>query len=70
MPNWTANHDMTNLVFAIVKITYNKEKNVTGLGDMKFVLENSMSEPGDCLYDYMTNTRYGAGIASTEIYAA
>lgn len=70
MPHWTADHDMSYLVFAIVKITYNKEKNVTGLGDMTFVLENTMSEPGDCLYDYMTNTRYGAGIDPTEIYAS
>jgi hypothetical protein len=22
-----------------------------------------MTEPGDCLYDYMTNAMYGAGIA-------
>lgn len=70
MPNWTANHLMTDLVFAIVRIDYNREKNVTGLGDMKFVLENNMSLPGDCLYDYMTNTKYGAGIAATEIYVS
>ena len=70
VPNWTANHLMTDLVFAIVRIDYNKEKNVTGLGDMKFVLENNMSLPGDCLYDYATNTKYGAGIDPTEIYAS
>jgi hypothetical protein len=70
VPNWTANHLMTDLVFAIVRIDYNKEKEVTGLGDMKFVLENTMSLPGDCLYDYATNTKYGAGIDPTEIYAS
>jgi hypothetical protein len=68
MPAWTANHTMTNLCFALIRIDYNREKNVTGLGDIKFVIENSMTKPGDCLYDYMTNTRYGAGIASSEIY--
>jgi hypothetical protein len=26
-----------------------------------------MTQPGDCLLDYMTNTRYGAGIAAQEI---
>lgn len=70
MPNWTANHDMSGLVFAIVRIDYNREKSVTGLGDMKFVLENTMTLPGDCLYDYMTNNRYGAGINPGEIYAS
>jgi hypothetical protein len=59
---------MTNLCFALIRIDYNREKNVTGLGDIKFVIENSMTKPGDCLYDYMTNTRYGAGISAEEIY--
>ena len=70
MPGWTPNHIMASLVFAIVTVTYNKEKNVTGLGDMTFVLENSMKEAGDCLFDYMTNTVYGAGINPAEIYAS
>lgn len=67
MPNWTNAHMMNELVFALVKVTYNKEKNVTGLGNMDFYLSNSMKQPGDCLYDYMTNARYGAGISDTEI---
>jgi len=69
IPGWTANHAMTNLAFALVRVDYNREKNVTGLGTLRFVLENTMSQPGDCLYDYMTNTRYGAGIPAQEIYA-
>jgi hypothetical protein len=67
MPYWTSNHTMNNLVFAIVEITYNKTKNVTSLPNMSFAIQNSMNMPGDCLYDYMTNTRYGAGIDPTEI---
>lgn len=70
MPNWTANHLMSDLVFVIVRVNYNREKNVTGLGDMTFVIENTMSQAGDCLYDYMTNTRYGAGIDPSGIYAS
>ena len=66
-PDWTANHDMSGLVFALVRIDYNREKNITGLGTMTFVLENTMNQAGDCLYDYMTNTRYGAGIDPAEI---
>lgn len=70
MPNWTSNHMMTNLVFAIVRIDYSKEKNLTSIPKITFHVTNSMSLPGDCLYDYMTNTRYGAGIAAEDIYVA
>jgi hypothetical protein len=66
-PNWTANHIMTNLVFVIIRMDYDATNNVTGLGDWRFVLENSMYLPGDCLYDYMTDTKYGAGIDPAEI---
>jgi hypothetical protein len=69
-PNWTANHTMSDLIFAIVRIDYNKDKNVTGLPKMDFQISNSMTLPGDCLYDYMTNTRYGAGIPPAEIYSS
>jgi hypothetical protein len=67
MPYWTSNHTMNNLVFAIVEVTYNKTKNVTSLPNMSFAIQNSMTMPGDCLWDYMTNTRYGAGIPASEI---
>jgi len=68
MPNWsTSTHLMNNLLFSIVRVDYNSEKNITGLGDMKFQIQNTMKLPGDCLYDYMTNTRYGAGIDPAEI---
>lgn len=70
MPNWTSAHTMDDLVFAIVRIDYNRDNGVTSLGDFKFQLSNTMNLAGDCLYDYMTNTRYGAGIPSTEIYVS
>lgn len=69
MPGWTSAFEMNDLVFAIVEVNYNKEKNVTGLGDLVFHIKNNMTLPGDCIYDYMTNTRYGAGIDPTEIYS-
>ena len=68
MPNWTSNHTMDNLVFVIASIDYNREKNLTNIGKFEFRIKNTMEQPGDCLYDYMTNTRYGAGISSSEIY--
>lgn len=68
MSGWSAsNQQMNNLVFAIVIINYNKEKNITDFGDWTFVLENNMKNSGDVLYDYMTNTRYGAGINISEV---
>ena len=67
MPDWDSDFDMTNLVFAIVRIDYNKEKSVTGLGNMIFKIRNTMTLPGDCLYDLMTSTRYGASIDPSEI---
>lgn len=68
MPGWTTStHQMSDLVFAVVKVDYNRDKNITGIGNMIFQVENSMHLPGDVLYDYMTNTRYGAGIPAAEI---
>lgn len=68
-PNWTLNHTMEDLVFALVRVDYNKERNVIGLGEIEFKLTNTMTLPGDVLNDYMLNTRYGAGIPATEIYS-
>jgi hypothetical protein len=67
MPSWNANHIMNELVFAIVQVEYNREAGFTSLGKIDFKLKNNMTQPGDCLYDYMTNTRYGAGLLPEEI---
>ena len=68
VPNWTTNHTMSDLIFAVVQIDYNRDRGITGLPTMTFNIENSMTMPGDCLYDYMTNTRYGAGVAAEDIF--
>jgi hypothetical protein len=67
MPNWDSAFDMNDLVFAVVRIEYNAEKKITGIGDLKFKVRNTMTQPGDVIYDYMTNTRYGGGLAPAEI---
>lgn len=68
MPTWTSStHVMNDLVFAVVQVNYNKDKNISELGNMVFHVDNTMKLPGDCLYDYMTNNRYGAGIDPAEI---
>jgi hypothetical protein len=68
-PSWGSYNQMNGLVFCLIKITYNKEKDVTGLGEVEFKLSNTMTLPGDVILDYMTNQRYGAGIAAEEIYS-
>jgi hypothetical protein len=68
-PTWTAQHTMDNLVFALIRVDYNKDQGVTGLGNIEFKLSNSMTKSGDVLQDYLTNTRYGAGIDPAEIYS-
>lgn len=67
MPGWTSSHMMNDLVFAIVRIDYDAKNDITGLGTFKFQVKNTMTLPGDCLFDYMTNTRYGAGLPAGSI---
>jgi hypothetical protein len=70
-PNWASGtHAMTNLIFALVRVDYNRERNITGIGNMLFHVTNTMNLPGDCLYDYLTNATYGAKIASADIITA
>jgi hypothetical protein len=59
---------MSNLVFAVVEVNFNRDKNVTTApASVKFHITNTMTMPGDCIYDYMTNQMYGAGIDAGEI---
>ena len=70
IPNWTSTDMMNDLVFAVAKITYDRDKNCTQVPDILFKVTNTMTKAGDCLNDYATNTRYGAGIAAAEIFSA
>jgi len=68
MPEWdAATHTMEDLIFAVVEVNYNREKGITQLAKMNFEIENSMKLPGDVLNDYMTNSRYGAGITASDL---
>lgn len=71
MPGWNqTNNQMNGLVFAIVSVEYNAQKGVTQLEDLQFALFNSMTLPGDVIFDYMTSERYGAGIKVEDINVA
>ena len=70
-PNWgPTTHPMDDLIFALVRVDYSREKNVTGIGQMLFDVRSDMRNPGDVLYDYLTNSVYGAGISASEIKTA
>jgi hypothetical protein len=67
-PSWNNTKTLDGLAFALIRFTYNKKQKLTTVGqDIKFKLSNSMTQPGDCLNDYLQNTRYGAGVPSAEI---
>jgi hypothetical protein len=69
MPGWTVSWQMSDLVFAVVQVNYVRAFNLTGIGNMTFDVSNSMTQPGDVLYDLSTNTRYGSAIPPTDIRA-
>ena len=69
VPGWDSTWTLDNLAFMVVRVEYNKEKGITGIANMTVNMANSMTMPGDVLYDMMTNTRYGAGIAPADIKA-
>jgi hypothetical protein len=64
---WDASKKMSNCVFAIVKITYNQNANLTGLQGTKFRITNGRSDPGECFLDYLTSTTYGAALPPESI---
>ena len=64
---WDNNKLMTNCAFAIIQLTYNSNANVTSLGQTQFQVTNSRNYAGDCIYDYLSNTIYGAGVPTSQI---
>jgi len=64
---WDSAKLMSNCAFAIIKMTYNTDANLTGLQQTKFELINPRNNPGDCISDYLSSTRYGAAIPVASI---
>lgn len=67
---WDNTKLMTNCAFAIVKLTYNQDARITGIEQTRFQVTNSRSAPGDCFFDYLINTRYGAALPLAQIDTA
>ncbi len=64
---WDDTKLMSNSAFAIVHLNYNQDANITNIQQTQFEIINSRNSAGDVLYDYLTNTRYGAAIPTTQI---
>ena len=67
VPHWGVNHTANAMVFAVVQIDYDAENGLTGIPAFTFDMENSIKNPGDVLYDYLTSDRYGAGLSNADI---
>lgn len=67
---WDSSKKMSKLVFAIVEIEYNQEKAITSLPEITAVITNTLNKPGSVIKDYLTNTRYGAGLALSAVNTA
>jgi hypothetical protein len=67
---WDNKKLMSNCAFAIMVLTYNNAAGITGLQRTQFQVINSRNSAGDCFYDYLTNTRYGAALPIDQIDTA
>jgi hypothetical protein len=67
---WDNTKLMSNCAFAIVHLNYNQNANITSIQQTQFEVINPRNNTGDVLYDYLTNTRYGAAIPVSQIDTA
>jgi hypothetical protein len=64
---WDSTKEMSNCAFAIVHLNYNQDANITNIQQTQFEIINPRNSAGDVIYDYLTNTRYGAAIPTAQI---
>ena len=60
--DWTSNHKMTGLVYAVVTVRYNRDADITGLNDLRIIGTAPINNPAEAVFDQLTNTRYGLGL--------
>lgn len=65
----SSGRQMNGLAFAIVKLNYNRDAEVTNMETVTFKVRQYLkstgtAKPGDVWYDYMTNELYGAAMAA------
>ena len=64
---WDNTKLMSNCAFAILHLSYSQSANIRGVEQTRFQVTNSRIDTGDCIYDYLINTRYGASLPSNQI---
>jgi len=67
---WDNTKLMTNCAFAIIKLNYSQTANIRGIEQTRFQITNSRTNTGECFFDYLINTRYGAALPSNQIDTA
>ena len=67
---WDEYKLMSNCAFAIIHLHYSQSANVTNLQQTRFQIINERTDIGDCIYDYMTSTRYGAALKPSQVDTA
>jgi hypothetical protein len=65
--HWDSSDRNSGTLFAIVKVTFDPEAQLTGLGTITVEMTNSLDNPADVIQDYLTNTVYGCGIPLADI---
>jgi hypothetical protein len=58
---------MSNTAFMIVKVKYNTDAGTTNLGTVTAKITNSLTKPGDCIRDYLVNSRYGCAVPLSQV---
>jgi hypothetical protein len=67
---WTSSDTMKGATFAIIKLVYDQNAGIYGLGQIDLEIQNSLHNPGDVFLDYFTNTNYGCGIPIENVNTA
>jgi hypothetical protein len=61
---------MTNTAFLVIRVEYNDDAGLSGLGQVQVELTNTITKPGDALKDYLLNSRYGCAVPLAKIDTA
>lgn len=67
VPGLTTDNKYGGMYVAVVRVKYNATLGYTSMPNMTFKMTNTLSNPGAVWYDFLTNTRYGAGIPSDRV---
>jgi hypothetical protein len=64
---WDSTYKMEGLMFAVVQVTYDSEKGTTGLPSITARIQNTLTNPGEVLKDYMLNQVYGCQLTESAV---